>query len=161
VTEAHPDVQRASCRFVSTLLEIAVTVHPLKFRDCLCVCLLCLQVAARDGHVGCADALQALQAGDDELLRWVEYQMFTPAYTRCVERWNTASQSTNLCLTLKQTCECTDMVSASELVSAMLCSSISIMADCAGSTYSGSYRLCSECHMPLVNKSLRGDIDLQ
>jgi hypothetical protein len=40
------------------------------------------QVAAAEGHVGSADALEALAAGEDALLKWVEGQMFTPAYTR-------------------------------------------------------------------------------
>jgi hypothetical protein len=34
--------------------------------------------------VGSSEALKALKKGDAELLKWVEEQMFTPAYTRCV-----------------------------------------------------------------------------
>lgn len=42
------------------------------------------QVAAAEGHVGSSEALKALGKGDEQLLKWVEEQMFTPAYTRCV-----------------------------------------------------------------------------
>ena len=52
---------------------------------CSCCWLLCrTQVAAAKGHVGSSAALKALAKGDAELLKWVEEQMFTPAYTRCV-----------------------------------------------------------------------------
>lgn len=40
-----------------------------------------IKVAAAEGHVGSSEALKALKNGDEELLKWVEEQMFTPAYT--------------------------------------------------------------------------------
>jgi hypothetical protein len=73
------------CGLVLALLAVQEAALLQQCGHCVCMCVLCPQVAARDGHVGCEEALQALQGGDDELLKWVEYQMFTPAYTRCVQ----------------------------------------------------------------------------
>lgn len=56
---------------------------------CCSCCWLCRkQVAAAEGHVGSSEALTAVAKGDEQLLKWVEEQMFTPAYTRCVWWWD-------------------------------------------------------------------------